>query len=71
MADYIKSNDYMLYLPNERLKTFKSWPLGFDCNCTPDKVLYLIIETMEIGFFSLVAWLEHFGAITRRCVIPL
>lgn len=70
MADYIKSNDYMLYLPNERLKTFKSWPLGFDCNCTPDKVLYLITETMEIGFFSLVAWLEHFGAITRRCVIP-
>ncbi|XP_011435625.2 baculoviral IAP repeat-containing protein 5 [Magallana gigas] len=38
MADYIKSNDYMLYLPNERLKTFKSWPLGFDCNCTPNKL---------------------------------
>lgn len=52
MADYIKSNDYMLYLPNERLKTFKSWPLGFDCNCTPDKVLFLIIEIMKIGFFQ-------------------
>lgn len=69
MVDYIKSNDYMLYLFNERLKIFKSWFFGFDCNCMFDKVLYLIIEIMEIGFFSFVVWLEYFGVIICCCVI--